>query len=69
LIQRYEIEYSIKLKNTIDDFIKKNIKSQQYYNLKEKRLIKFIHYVILINIIIDIEDRRGKKYYLVTLFQ
>jgi len=69
LIQRYEIEYSIKLKNTIDDFIKKNIKSQQYYNLKEKRLIKFIYYVILINIIIDIEDRRGKKYYLVTLFQ
>ena len=69
MIQRYEIEYSIKLKNTIDDFIKKNIKSQQYYNLKEKRLIKFIYYVILINIIIYIEDRRGKKYYLVTLFQ
>ena len=49
MIQRYEIEYSIKLKNTIDDFIKKNIKSQQYYNLKEKRLIKFIYSLCYFN--------------------
>ena len=48
-IIRNEIEYSIKLKNTIDDFIKKNIKSQQYYNLKEKRLIKFIYSLCYFN--------------------
>lgn len=40
---RNEIDYSINLKNTISEFIEKNIKLQRYYNLKEKQLKTFIN--------------------------
>jgi len=48
-IIRNEIDYSINIKNSIDNFIKKNIKLQRYFNLKEKRLIKFIYSLCYFN--------------------
>tara|TARA_X000000368_G_scaffold368021_1_gene315730 strand:- start:418 stop:978 length:561 start_codon:yes stop_codon:yes gene_type:complete len=40
---RNEIDYAINLKNTINDFINKNVKLKRYFNLKEKKLIEFIN--------------------------
>jgi len=46
---RNEIDYSINIKNTIDNFIKKNIKLQRYFNLQDKILIKFIYSLCYFN--------------------
>jgi hypothetical protein len=46
---RNEIDYSINLKNTISEFIEKNIKLQRYYNLKEKQLKTFINSLCYLN--------------------
>ena len=40
---RNEVDYAINLKNTLNDFINKNVKLKRYFNLKEKKLIEFIN--------------------------